>query len=779
MKLRYKLFLTVGSLFIIAFVASFFLETNMTRTKLVHAKKGLRKSILDLNEQKRQHIEKFLTISIAEELAQITALLQNIAEYRQLISSYAPTKNAEEIGTWIGSSTTLVANKWIDFIQDTDEGTLSSLILPDPIAMKGACHAHIDTDLTWVTLEGEEPLIGVRFYIDPKRESTPVLTFLPGTNPSVFILFSPESIPLYLQEWTGAHPPFMQDFFSALGRAAVYIKDIPPHGEERKQWIIKAIASLPPFETNLDPIRCIPATDKNLKQELEDLLLKNDEIFMIWRLASLLSKGPFSPGAPKGIARFPDKGVLGEGFLAAHIFASQPLFNDQAYFQANPPTISCWHPANSIAIINPATQKNVFFGNTIKTAFDARTGFLTIARNADHVLLELALSLHQTAFLVHDGKVISAFARDGDKIDPSPHLPLDEMLQKKNGILDWKGQRYFFLHMIPFPSLDLHFFIIQLESQEFAFVNEMDTAAKKLIASLSIEMRIAALVSLALVLLILNLLSKQIARPVTQLARAAQSVGTGHLEDVEIPTPSDSPKDEIGILCTAFSEMVKGLKEKEKVKAVLNKVVSQEIAQEILHGNVHLGGEEKVVTVLFADIRDFTNITSKMDPKNVVEMLNRCMTKISNLIDENGGVIDKYVGDEVMALFGAPIEKPESALQAVESAIQMMNVLKTWNVERAVRNLPPIEMGVGIHTGVVLAGNMGAENRLNYTVLGSNVNLASRLCDAAGRGEVLISQATYEALGVKESIEVEPLPPTIFKGFEEPIVVLRVKGWKK
>ena len=157
-------------------------------------------------------------------------------------------------------------------------------------------------------------------------------------------------------------------------------------------------------------------------------------------------------------------------------------------------------------------------------------------------------------------------------------------------------------------------------------------------------------------------------------------------------------------------------------------MVSEEIAEEALKGNIQLGGEEKKSDGSFADIRGFSDMTEKMDPKEVIQLINTCMTKVSEKIDAHGGVIDKYVGDEVMALFGAPIDKPGSALQAVQSAIDMVDEIKKWNIERKEKGLPEIEMGMGIHTGVVVAGNMGVVNRLNYTVLGANVNLASRIC---------------------------------------------------
>lgn len=778
MNLRYKLFLGVGILFLLAFVGSFFLETNITQSKLYRAKKNLREDIFQLNEQKRQHIEKFLAITIAENQAEVTALLQNTAEYKQLLANYTPTQSSVLGGTWLSAASTLVANKWIDFLQNTDEGHLSSMVIPDVKAMVSAHHVHIDKNVIWVTLEHSEPLIGVRFYIDLSKEFTPLLSILPGTNPSLFILFSPESICSFLEEWKGDHPSFMENFFTYLNDAALYVQKIPTDPEERTKWITEAIAKIPPPEVPYESVRCIPDMDKNLMEELNQLLTKNDELYMTWRIVSLLARGPFSEGAPKGIARFPYGYTIGEGFLTKDIFFPEPLFNDVGYYLDNKPTGGCWHPANSIAVINPPGRNQVFLGNTLQTKYEDRTGYLTIARNADHNLLELALSLHETSFLVHDGKVISAFTEDGQKILTPPELPVGEMLERKNGFLEWKGQTYFYLHMIPMPSLDLHFFIIDLESKEFAFVNQLDEGAKRLIASLSFDMRVAALVSLVVVLIMLHGLSKRITKPITQLARAAQTVGEGHLEEVTLPAPSGGKHDEVTILCEAFAEMVQGLKEKEKVKAVLDKVVSEDIAHEILKGHVHLGGEEKNVTVLFGDIRGFTEMTSKMAAAEVVELLNTCMTKISTVVDDNGGVIDKYVGDEVMALFGAPIERPDSALKAVESAVQMMAVLDAWNVERRARGLHIVALGIGIHTGVMLAGNMGAENRLNYTVLGRNVNLASRLCSSALGGEILISRPTYEAPGVKEKIDVEPMPPARFKGFDETFEVFRVKGLK-
>lgn len=288
------------------------------------------------------------------------------------------------------------------------------------------------------------------------------------------------------------------------------------------------------------------------------------------------------------------------------------------------------------------------------------------------------------------------------------------------------------------------------------------------------KMRLIDLGAFILVLFFLHMASARITRPISIIAGATEKVAMGQLEDIELP--KNSKDKEIQELCESFEKMIQGLKYKEKMKGVLNKVVSPEIAKEILKGSIHLGGEEKRVTVLFGDIRHFTALSSKMAPHDVIEMLNACMTRVTRVIEEFGGVIDKYVGDEVMALYGAPIDQEESALKAIMSGLKMVQVLNAWNIERQKQGLENIEMGIGIHTGIVLAGNMGAEDRLNYTVIGSGVNLGARLCSIAKGMQILISEHTLQEPGVHAKVEVELLPPVVLKGFEEKVPVYAVKG---
>lgn len=184
-------------------------------------------------------------------------------------------------------------------------------------------------------------------------------------------------------------------------------------------------------------------------------------------------------------------------------------------------------------------------------------------------------------------------------------------------------------------------------------------------------------------------------------------------------------EDEIGFLARSFNDMVGGLEEREKIRDIMNKVVSPEIAYELLQHGVTLGGEEREATVLFADIRGFTTLSEQLPPPALIQLLNAYLSRMSRVIEERNGVIDKYIGDEVMAIFGAPLASSDHALRAVLAAVDMLKELQRFNAEEG-RNAP-LRIGIGIATGPVIAGNVGSPQRLNYTVLGDTVNIASRL----------------------------------------------------
>lgn len=230
------------------------------------------------------------------------------------------------------------------------------------------------------------------------------------------------------------------------------------------------------------------------------------------------------------------------------------------------------------------------------------------------------------------------------------------------------------------------------------------------------------LLAFALSLLAVIFLARSITNPLTKLAQLVQRIEGGDYDNsVEIHS-----RDEIGTLADSVNSMAKGLSEKEKVRDLLGKVVSHQIAEELLSNPVELGGEEKIVTVLFVDIKGFTNYCEGKSPQQVLSVLNKFLSRISNIIEKHSGVVDKYNGDAVMALFGAPVSGEQDVKDALMATLEIISAL-TEMVEDESPDEYKISACVGVHTGLVVAGNLGSQNRLNYSVIGDTVNLAARL----------------------------------------------------
>jgi adenylate cyclase len=210
-------------------------------------------------------------------------------------------------------------------------------------------------------------------------------------------------------------------------------------------------------------------------------------------------------------------------------------------------------------------------------------------------------------------------------------------------------------------------------------------------------------------------------------------------------------------------------------RSALERFLSPEVVEMVVaNPDIRLGGVNQEVTVMFADIRGFTAMSEKMEPGHVVEILNEYFTRVTDVIFDNGGTLDKYMGDAVMAVFGAPISKGNDAANAVNSAVQIQRLLIELNRDAAVRKWPELRVGIGINTGNAIAGNIGSPRRLDYTVVGDAVNTAQRLMTNAAGGQVLISESTANRLG--KSFDLERLPELKVKGRNEAVPVFSV-GW--
>ncbi len=234
--------------------------------------------------------------------------------------------------------------------------------------------------------------------------------------------------------------------------------------------------------------------------------------------------------------------------------------------------------------------------------------------------------------------------------------------------------------------------------------------------------------------------------------------------------------DELEDLARGFNRMVDGLKERDEMKTTFGKYLTPAIMNHLMASKVVLGGELLEVTVLFSDIRSFTSLSERMKPQDVVALLNEYFTEMVNIVMDEGGVVDKYIGDAIMAVFGAPVPKPGDAVHAVRAAVRMRRALHELNVRLAKRGVPALKTGIGIHTGQVVAGNIGSEKRMEYTVIGDTVNLASRLeSSTKDLGvHVLISDETYATS--KEAIEVRPMREITVKGRNQPVMTYEVLG---
>ncbi len=270
--------------------------------------------------------------------------------------------------------------------------------------------------------------------------------------------------------------------------------------------------------------------------------------------------------------------------------------------------------------------------------------------------------------------------------------------------------------------------------------------------------------ALLIALLLVILLSRNFSGPIHQLVRGTTEIERGNF-DFRVPVKS---RDEIGRLAQSFNQMAAGLALQEKYRSVLDAVADPGVARELIENSSALGGETREVTMLFCDIRGFTAITESMAPADVIEMLNEHMTALTDVAYKHGGIVDKFVGDLIMVLFGAPRSTGADAANAVRCAIEMLSTRRAMNETSA----HPLEIGIGIATGPVVVGCMGSAQRLDYTVLGARVNLASRLCSNAPPGSILIDEQTHaQTAGIAAT---QPLPPVTMKGFSTPAPCHRI-----
>jgi adenylate cyclase len=285
---------------------------------------------------------------------------------------------------------------------------------------------------------------------------------------------------------------------------------------------------------------------------------------------------------------------------------------------------------------------------------------------------------------------------------------------------------------------------------------------------------ILLLVSLGVAAAVAPWFARNLSRPLRMLAEHTEVIARG---DYGNRLKLDRA-DEIGQLAAAFDRMSEGLAERDKVRDLLEKNVSPEVAAQLMRDGSALGGEEREVTVLFVDLRRFTAMSESLPPKEVLALLNRYFDRMSGIVETHHGIVDKYMGDEIMALFGAPVPLADHANNAILAAIEMKSALGQLNAELEAEGLSMLKFGIGINTSNIIAGNIGSSRRLNYSVIGDGVNVAARLQNLTRmsqyQADILVSASTLAASTGR--FRTRPLGAVPVRGRDMPVEIFAVDG---
>ena len=282
-----------------------------------------------------------------------------------------------------------------------------------------------------------------------------------------------------------------------------------------------------------------------------------------------------------------------------------------------------------------------------------------------------------------------------------------------------------------------------------------------------------AALAVALGTLVLGVLfARRFTRPITDLTRSVARVAGGDLSQA-LPVRS---RDEVGVLTRAFNDMLEGLRQRDLIRNTLGRYVSPEVARALLESpdGLRLGGRKRTVTILMSDLRGYTQFAERGEPEAVMAVLNDYLGRMTDIVIEHGGTINEFIGDAIFAIFGAPLDHPDHAERAAGCALALQSAMAEINAAHAAAGLPHFEMGIGLHTGEAVVGNIGSEQRAKYAVVGNAVNLAARIESVTVGGQILLSAATLDVIrelaDVGESFAVE------VKGISEPLVLHELRG---
>jgi len=393
-------------------------------------------------------------------------------------------------------------------------------------------------------------------------------------------------------------------------------------------------------------------------------------------------------------------------------------------------------------------------------------GFLMLGQAIDdRVASRLKEDTHSDVTFLTDSTVFASSWPTNDRGHPYSTATLTaslaEIQQHNPRLLTIGGERYLSLAIPVDAYLEQPLYVLIQGSYDRALVP---------LHTLQWRIAVIGTIALAGALLCGILLAGGITGPVRLLVNAMHEIPRGNLRH-RIQIDRD---DEIGFLSRSFNEMADGLEEREHIKDTFGRFVSRDVAEAVLSGQVPLAGERREVSILFQDIRGFTALSEKLDPVALLRLLNQFFTEVVAAVEAEGGVVKQFTGDGVMALFGAPQSRTDHTERAVRAALGIVSRLTQLNVLLQKEGLAPLLIGIGIHTGDVVAGLIGPDERIEYGVVGEPVNLASRI-EALTKelaATILVSKEIAGRLGPQFVLGRTALLPV--KGKSRPVEVVEV-----
>ena len=417
------------------------------------------------------------------------------------------------------------------------------------------------------------------------------------------------------------------------------------------------------------------------------------------------------------------------------------------------------------------------FGTTIvgQMAASARDPLLANDTLALEVLATSLASSQQalgTGLFTNNGEMV-AHAGINPFMKGAPFAELSaRYLDKEAHILKWRwndtqGERFnavTFISPVIFKDVLAGHALITLSHQQ------LDKASRN-----ATRMIIAATVLMIVVGTLLSVwLGRRLSRPIYRLMDASRAINEGRYHY----RIQERRNDEIGQLMVSFNAMAAGLLRKEQVENAFSRFVSPTVAREVMSNleTVELSSKKVIASALFADIVGFTSISENLEPHAVATMLNEYFNYFSRGAEYYHGHIDKFMGDCAMVLFGVPDPDEEHSFHAIACALLFQRIIERVNQSRAERGLFPVQFRIGLNCGDMVAGNIGSHERMEYTVIGDSVNLASRLCSIAEGGQIVISSEVYQMEGVEERVVVRPHKSIQVRGKSKPITTYLVDG---